>query len=107
MKLHEYNKIENKLELRFRDAGDRLSWFVHDGVTVVRTKRSHGNKELPGHLIRQQLKLNEEQFSGLIDCSLTKQDYIGILTDKGLIPKAKDKPTDKPEGLKQPPAKRA
>lgn len=104
MKLHEYNKIENKLELRFRDAGDRLSWFVHDGVTVVRTKRSHGNKELPGHLIRQQLKLNEKQFSDLIGCSLTKQDYIGILTDKGLIPKGKDKPKDEPESPKQPPS---
>src|SRR5260370_36143295 len=92
MKLHEYNKIENKLELQHRDAGDRLSWFVHEGVTVVRTKRSHGNKELPGHLIRQQLKLNERQFSDLIGCSLTQKDHNEILLVKGLLPKTKDEP---------------
>ena len=85
MKVHEYTIIENKLGLKSRNSGDRLSWFEHEGVTVVRTKRSHGNKDLPEHLIRQQLKLNENQFSNLIGCSLTKDDYIAILTAKGLI----------------------
>ncbi|HUI51254.1 MAG TPA: hypothetical protein VLX60_05685 [Terriglobales bacterium] len=87
MKVHEYTKIENKLELKTRNAGDRLSWFEHNGVVVVRTKRSHGNKDLPEHLIRQQLKLNERQFSDLIGCSLTREDYVAILTEKGLIAK--------------------
>jgi hypothetical protein len=85
MKVHEYTRIENKLELKSRNAGDRLSWFEHEGVVVVRTKRSHGNKDLPQHLIRQQLKLNESQFSDLITCSLRKEDYIAILIAKGLI----------------------
>ncbi len=87
MKVHEYTKIENKLDLKTRNAGDRLSWFEHNGVVVVRTKRSHGNKDLPEHLIRQQLKLNERQFSDLIGCSLTRDDYVSILTEKGLIAK--------------------
>ncbi len=87
MKVHEYTKIENKLHLKTRNAGDRLSWFEHEGVVVVRTKRSHGNKDLPEHLIRQQLKLNERQFSDLIDCSLTRDGYVSILTEKGLIAK--------------------
>ncbi|MGB2623254.1 MAG: hypothetical protein WA857_15535 [Candidatus Acidiferrum sp.] len=85
MKVHEYTKIETKLGLKSRNSGVRLSWFEHEGVTVVRTKRSQGNKDLPEHLIRQQLKLNENQFSNLIACSLTKDDYIAILTAKGLI----------------------
>lgn len=85
MKVHEYTKIENKLGLTSRNAGDRLSWFEHEGVVVVRTKRSHGNKDLPEHLIRQQLKLNEKQFSDLIDCPLTRKGYVDILTQKGLI----------------------
>jgi hypothetical protein len=59
MKAHEFTQIENKLGLKTRNAGDRLAWFEHDGVVVVRTKRSHGNKDLPENLIRQQLKLNE------------------------------------------------
>lgn len=101
MKVHEYTRIENKLELKTRNAGDRLSWFEHDGVTVLRTKRSHGNKDLPEHLIRQQLKLNERQFSDLIGCSLTKPQYIAILTAKGVIvPKPKVEEPTSPSATK-------
>jgi hypothetical protein len=86
MKVHEFTKLENKLGLRTRNSGDRLAWFEYEGFVVVRTKRSHGNKDLPENLIRQQLKLNESQFSGLISCSVSKDDYIEILKTKGLIP---------------------
>ncbi len=97
MKVHEFKIIENKLELKVRNSGDRLAWFEHEGRIIVRTKRSHGNKELPAHLIRQQLKVNEEQFSGLINCSVTKSDYVEILTKKGLIiPKPQEEKADKP-----------
>ena len=87
MKVHEFTKLENKLALKTRNAGDRLAWFEHNGVVVVRTKRSHGNKDLPENLIRQQLKVNESQFSGLISCTISRDDYIHILTEKGLIAK--------------------
>ncbi len=85
MKVHEFRKLENKLELKTRNSGDRLAWFEHNGTVVVRTKRSHGNKDLPANLIRQQLKVNESQFSGLLSCSVSREQYIQILTDKGLI----------------------
>ncbi len=85
MKVHEFTRIEGKLGLKTRNAGDRLAWFEHDGVVVVRTKRSHGNKDLPENLIRQQLKLNETQFSGLISCTVDRDDYIEILRGKGII----------------------
>ena len=85
MKVHEFEKIVNKLGLKTRNSGDRLAWFEHEGRTVVRTRRSHGNKDLPSHLIRQQLKVDEKQFSGLIDCAVTKDDYIEILSQKGFI----------------------
>ena len=93
MKVHEYTRIETKLGLKTRNSGDRLSWFEYEGVTVVRTKRSQGNKDLPEHLIRQQLKLNEKQFSDLIDCPLTKEGYIAILTAKGIITPRRTPPT--------------
>jgi hypothetical protein len=63
-----------------------LAWFEYKGLIVVRTKRSHGNKDLPENLIRQQLKVHESQFSGLISCSVSKDDYVEILKAKGLIP---------------------
>jgi hypothetical protein len=88
MKVHEFEKIVNKLGMQTRDTHDRLAWLVHNGVTVVRTRRSQGNsKHLPEHLIRQQLKINEEQFAGLISCNVSKDDYLKILTDKGVISK--------------------
>jgi len=58
MKVHEFGRLEAKLRLRTRESGDRLAWFEYEGRVITRTKRSHGNKDLPGHLIRQQLKLS-------------------------------------------------
>jgi len=86
MKVHEFERIVTKLGMETRDSRDRLAWLVHEGVTVVRTRRSHGNsKYMPEHQIRQQLKVSESQFAGLISCDLTKEDYIKILTAKGII----------------------
>ena len=85
MKVHEFEKIVNKLGLKVRNSGDRLAWFEYNGQTVVRTKRSHGNKDLPVNLIRQQLKVNEAQLAGLIRCNVSLEDYINILKLKKII----------------------
>ncbi len=85
MKTHEFEQIVSKLGLKTRNSGDRLAWFVYEGKTVVRTKRSHGNKDQPGDKIRQQLKVNEEQLAGLISCSVSRDDYIKILKSKQII----------------------
>jgi len=92
MKVHEFSKLESKLELKTRNSGDRLAWFEHEGKVITRTKRSHGNKDLPEHLIRQQLKVNEKQFSGLISCSFNRGDYIEWLKSKGLIESTAPRP---------------
>jgi hypothetical protein len=34
--------------------------------------------------IRQQLKVNERQLAGLRDCTVSYDDYVGILREKGL-----------------------
>ena len=85
MKVHEFEILVNKLQLKIRNSYDRLAWFEHEGKTITRTRRSHGKGDLPEHLIRQQLKLNQSDFSGLIACKLYRDDYVKILTDKGLI----------------------
>lgn len=86
MKVHEFERIVNKLGLETRNAHDRLAWLVHNGKTIIRTRRSHGKgKFMPQDKIRQQLKVNESQLSGLISCTVSKDDYIKILTDKGII----------------------
>jgi hypothetical protein len=92
-KAHEIDRIINKLGMETRNSRDLHAWFVHNGVIVVRTRRSHGKgKFVPADKIRCQLKVNEPQFAGLISCSVSKQDYIKILTDKGVIAKEDQKP---------------
>jgi hypothetical protein len=86
MKAHEFCRLEGKLRLKTRDSGDRLAWFEYGGRLITRTKRSHGNKDLPSHLIRQQLKLNEAELAGVVSCDLEFEDYVEILKAKGLIP---------------------
>lgn len=87
MKVHEFETLVQKLDLRTRDSKDRLAWFEHGGRVIARTKRSHGKGDLPGHLIRQQLRLNEDELAGIVGCSLLREDYVTILTKKGLIEK--------------------
>ncbi len=85
MKVHEFEILVTKLDLKTRNARDRLAWFEYGGKVVTRTKRSHGHGDLPQHLIRQQLKLTEQEMAGIIGCTLYRNDYVAILQKKGLI----------------------
>ena len=85
MKAHEFTKLENKLELRTRNSGDRLAWFEHEGKVITRTRRSHGSKDVPTHLVRQQLKLKEHELREILRCKLYRTDYLRILADQGLL----------------------
>jgi hypothetical protein len=85
MKVREFETLVRKLGLQVRNSGDRLAWFEHNGKVITRTKRSHGSSDPPAHLIRQQLKLNEQQFAAMIGCSIGINDYVDILKGKGLI----------------------
>jgi hypothetical protein len=86
MKTHEFDRIVSKFNLRTRDSGDRLAWLEYEGRVILRTKRSHGSGDLPmHHSIRQQLKLNENQLKGAIDCSFTLEDYLAHLRKRGLL----------------------
>jgi hypothetical protein len=49
---------------------------------------SHGNKQIPPQIvqeIRRQMKLNSEQFRSASSCTLTNDQYLNILRQKGLI----------------------
>ncbi|GMR20529.1 MAG: hypothetical protein BMS9Abin36_1125 [Gammaproteobacteria bacterium] len=74
--------------MEIKETGDRHALFKYNGKLILRTKRSFGSKSLNGnipHLIRQQLKLNEDQFADLINCPLALDDYISILKEKKFI----------------------
>lgn len=86
MKVHEFERLVNKLQLKVRDSRDRIAWFEYEGRVITRTKRSHGKGfDLPANLIRQQLKVSGTEFAGLIQCSLGLDDYVSILRAKKLL----------------------
>ncbi len=86
IKAHEFDHLVTKLQLKTRNSKDLLAWFEVDGKIITRTRRSKGSGDLPmQHSIRQQLKLNEQQMSKAVGCTLTRDDYIDILRTKGLL----------------------
>lgn len=81
----DFDTIAAKLEMEIRDGDHRFALLRHEGRVVIRTKRSHGNKSQPTHLIRKQLKVDEEQLRGLVQCWLTRPEYIEVLKTKQII----------------------
>jgi len=91
VKAADVDRIFKKLRMRVREGKDTLAWFEYEGRPIIYTKRSHGKGDLGNiaHFIRQQLRVNEDQFAGLRDCPISLDDYVGILRSKGLIPPSK------------------
>ena len=86
IKAHEFDHLVKKLRLKTRDSDHLLAWFEFEGKLITRTKRSKRRGDLPmQHSIRQQLRLNEQQFKEAIGCTLTREAYIEILRAKGLL----------------------
>jgi hypothetical protein len=86
IKAKEFDHLVEKFGFQTPNSGDRLAWFEHEGKIVTRTRRSHGSGDVPmQHAIRQQLKLSDQQLRAAVDCSLSRDGYVGILRAKGLI----------------------
>jgi hypothetical protein len=81
----DFDTIARKLEMEIRDGDHRFALLRHEGRVVIRTKRSQGSKSQPAHLIRNQLKVDEKQLQGLVQCWLTKSEYIELLRAKQII----------------------
>jgi len=79
----------DKLQMTIRNTGDRHAILYYRGQRILKTKRSFGSGKIEDntqHLIRQQLKLSEQQFRDLLGCPLDYEGYIDILRTKGFIP---------------------
>lgn len=90
MKVSEVLRAFEKLGMRIREGRDTLAFFYCGKRLVLWTKVPHGRGELKGrlpHYIRQQLRLNEEQFKKLIRCEIRRPEYVQILRGKGIIRK--------------------
>jgi hypothetical protein len=88
MNAREFDTVVKKLGMETSDTKHHHAWLVHNGVTVVRTKRSHGKaKFVPERQICKQLHVDATQFTGLYSCSFSKDEYITHLIAKGIISK--------------------
>ncbi len=85
--------VDSALEQKgFKRIETDHSYFIYFTQTNkksrVRTKTSHGNggKDIPDGLLSYmatQCKLNNKQFSDLIKCPLSRNEYESILIEKG------------------------
>jgi hypothetical protein len=88
VKVKEILKVFEKLQMEVREGRDTIAKFRHEGRVITRTKVPHKRGELKGRLpyfIQQQLRVNEAQLKGFIDCTLYRKDYEHILKEKGFI----------------------
>lgn len=88
LKVREARKVFEKLGMKIREGRDTIASLYHEGRLVIRTKVPHKSGELKGklpHYVRQQLRVNEIQFSGIKDCTIERDGYIRILAEKGIV----------------------
>ncbi len=87
IKARDFDNLVQRFGFKTRNAADRLAWLEYEGKTVIRTRRSHGSGgDLPfQHSIRQQMKLNEDELRRAISCTLSRDDYITLLRQKGIL----------------------
>lgn len=65
-----------------------LIFYVDGKKTSIRTKVSHGSREISDSLINQmsiQIGLEKKQFINFIDCPLSVKDYLKEIQKKGLV----------------------
>ncbi len=94
MKVYKNDKIQKSLKRKgfCEDPGKDhvfLVFYYDEKPTNIRTKLSRGKSE-PGKdimvKIRKQLKLNiQYDFEKLIDCSMSKEDYIQFLRKNNIL----------------------
>lgn len=71
--------------------GDHNYFFYHSKAgkkTIVRTKTSHGAKDIDDNLLAQmakQCKLSNKDFGLLVDCPLSRDDYEAKLVAQGTV----------------------
>jgi hypothetical protein len=63
-------------------------FLVVDGMRVLKVHYSLGAGDMPptvAHLFRKSLKLSMAEFQKLVGCTLTREDYLQILREKGYL----------------------
>jgi hypothetical protein len=83
----EAERIFNKLDVEPVKSSHHVRGFVTvDGVRLLPVHYSNGRKDMPGHVPKRfakSLRLSLEEFAELKRCTMTKEEYLTILSDRG------------------------
>ena len=86
IKAHQFEHIVSKLQMKSRNAGDRLVWFEHKGKIITRSRRSNKAGDLPFQKsMPKQLGLTPDEFRQAAACKINRDAYIEILRLKGYL----------------------
>lgn len=82
-------KVMKKLGIADVDCKHHHAGFlVIDGVKVLKVHRSRGGGSMPtavAHLFRKSLKLSVPDFQLLVGCTLSREAYVELLREQGVI----------------------
>jgi hypothetical protein len=82
-------KIFAKLKMQPKPSTHHVAgWFVVDGKRVLAAHYSHGTKGMSGrvaHLFRKSLQVNPAEFTSLVKCPLSREGYVALLRERGVI----------------------
>ena len=85
LKVRDVDRVFDKFQMEIKTGNDIYARLYYGGKFILRTRRSFGKHKIEGpvrYLIRQQLKLSEDEFAEAIGCSLKREGYIEILKKK-------------------------
>ena len=82
--------LDKKLPREGKGSGKENNvWVVVGGKKILRVTYPSGHsgdvKRGIEKAIRQQMKLDAEQFESFVECHMSETDYVQVLRDKGLV----------------------
>lgn len=82
-------KVCKKLEIELVECKHHVRGFlIEDGRRILPVHYSNGRKDLPGevpHLFRKALHLSVEEFRSFLKCTLSREEYIALLNERGVL----------------------
>jgi hypothetical protein len=88
LKKREAEALFEKLHLVIQTSHHKTATLYYEGRAILRTRVSHGQGDIPPIIvakIRSQLKVGEQQLRKLVECSMSYEEYIHLLKEKGFI----------------------
>lgn len=82
------SRLFRKLQVQEKRSTHHVAGFVMvDGKKVLPVHYSRGNKDMKGpvpHRFRKSLRLSEDEFAELRDCTLSREAYLQLLRERGV-----------------------